>query len=98
MNIEFLDFAEAELDDAFEYYEDIQNGLGSRFITELKSTLSRIQHNPEAWQKFGKRTHRCLLNRFAYSVIYQIREDLILVVAIACNHQEPNYWVNRVNN
>jgi plasmid stabilization system protein ParE len=98
MNIDFLDLAEAELDDAFEYYEDIQKGLGCRFIVELKSTLSRVQHNPEAWQKFGQRTHRCLLNRFSYAVIYQIRVDLILIVAIACNHQEPNYWVNRVNN
>ncbi|MFT5544146.1 MAG: hypothetical protein ACI96N_003365 [Arenicella sp.] len=31
MNIDFLDLAEAELDDAFEYYEDIQKGLGGRF-------------------------------------------------------------------
>ena len=75
MNIGFLDLAEAELDDAFKYYEYIHKGLGDRFIVELKSTLSRIQHIPEAWQKFGQRTHRCLLNRFPYSVIYQIRFD-----------------------
>jgi plasmid stabilization system protein ParE len=47
MNIDFLDLAEADLDDVFKYYEYIQNGLDGRFIVELKSTLSRIQHNLE---------------------------------------------------
>ena len=98
MNIEFLDVAETELDDAFEYYDDIYAGLGNRFIEELESTLTRIKANPMAWQQAGLFTHRCLLHRFPYSVIYQIRSDFILVVAIACTHQKPNYWIERLEN
>ena len=30
MKIEFLDIAEAELDDAFKYYEQIYKGLGTK--------------------------------------------------------------------
>ena len=96
MNIEFLEIAVAELDDAFEYYEEIYQGLGNRFIEELELTLTRIKVNPMAWQKAGSLTHRCLLHRFPYSVIYQIRNDSILVVAIACTHQKPNCWIGRL--
>lgn len=98
MNIEFLDIAEIELDDAFTYYEDIYQGLGKRFILEVESTINRVKQNPMAWQKSGKYTHRCLLNRFPYSIIYQIRCNLILIVAVACNHQKPNYWIERIEN
>ena len=40
MNIEFLDIAVTELDDAFTYYEDIDQGLGKRFILEVESTIN----------------------------------------------------------
>ena len=98
MNIDFSDIAETELDDAFTYYEDIYQGLGKRFILEVESTVNRVKQNPMAWQKSGKYTHRCLLNRFPYSIIYQIRSNLILIVAVACNHQKPNYWIERIEN
>lgn len=98
MRIEFLDIAASELDDAFDYYDEIYQGLGNRFIEELEATLARVNSNPMAWQKAGLYTHRCLLNRFPYSVVYQIRNDLILVVAVACTHQKPSYWIHRVEN
>jgi len=95
MNVEFLDITERELDDAFKYYDGIYKGLGLRFIDELESSIERIKLHPTAWQKSSTVTHKCLLNRFPYSIIYQIRGDLLLVVAIASNHQRPNYWANR---
>lgn len=98
MRIEFLDLAEIELDDAFVYYDEIYKGLGARFIDEIETALNRVKTNPMTWQKCSEYTHRCLLNRFPYSIVYQIRNDSILVVAIACNHQKPNYWIERSEN
>lgn len=46
MKIEFLDIAEAELDDAFEYYEQLYKGLGTRFIEELETALFRVKVTP----------------------------------------------------
>lgn len=47
MDVEFLDLAERELDDAFKYYDGIYKGLGLRFIAELESSIERIQKPPE---------------------------------------------------
>lgn len=49
MNVEFLNIAERELDDAFEYYESMYQGLGSKFISELESSIERIKLHPSAW-------------------------------------------------
>ena len=98
MTIEILDIASKELDDAYEYYENIYSGLGSKFIEEFESCLKRISNNPEAWQAFSQYTRRCLFNKFPFSIIYNIRQDSILIIAIACNHRAPFYWISRMEN
>jgi plasmid stabilization system protein ParE len=95
-SIVFLELAQNELDDAFEYYEFQQENLGYRFIKEVMNTLELISGYPEAWTQSSAHTRRCLVKTFPYAVIYQKRDDMILVVAIASLYKEPDYWVSRV--
>ena len=94
--IEFLKISQIELDETFVYYENIQNDLGYRFINEVKESISLIQNYPNAWHNLSNRTKRCLVKNFPYGIIYQIRKDKILIVAIANLHRKPNYWKNRI--
>ena len=96
MQIEFLELAQKELDDAFEYYESQQTNLGYHFLSEVQNALGLIKTYPHAWSKFSKNTRRCLLKRFPYGIIYQKRDTTILVIAIANLHKKPNYWAKRV--
>lgn len=95
MKIDFLEPAEIELHNAIEYYNGISSGLGYEFALEIKRTLERIIQFPEAWSPLSKRTRRCLMNRFPYGVIYQIRKENILIIAIMHLHQKPTSWKNR---
>ena len=97
MNIEFLEPAQYELDGAVEYYNQQLDGLGSEFLSEVIDSLGRIAEYPDAWQQLSNRTRRCLLHRFPYGIIYQKREDLILVVAISNLHRKPDYWQNLID-
>ena len=54
MKIEFLKPAQLELDEAFEFYEFEQQGLGHRFFKEVKSAIHRIDEFPLAWQNITK--------------------------------------------
>lgn len=49
MNIEFLESAQYELDDAVEYYNQQRNNLGYEFLSEVVDSLSRIAEYPNAW-------------------------------------------------
>ncbi|MFW0860299.1 MAG: type II toxin-antitoxin system RelE/ParE family toxin [Dehalococcoidia bacterium] len=96
MNIEFLDVAEAEFTEAIAYYNQQSEGLGYEFAAEVRRTISRIVQYPEAWAPLSKRTRRCRTNRFPYGVIYQVRSETILIVAIMHLRQDPQTWKDRV--
>jgi toxin ParE2 len=96
MRINFLEIAKFELDYAIEYYNHESTGLGDGFLTEILNVLDRIGQFPEAWHPYSKRTRRCQTRRFPYGVIYQIRGNEILVVAVANLHRKPDYWKDRV--
>ena len=82
--------------EAIAYYESREPGLGSRFAEEVERTSERILQYPEAWAPISKRTRRCLTNKFPYALIYQIRQDVILIVAVMHLHREPQSWRGRL--
>ena len=96
MKIDFLDAAKSEFEDAVDYYDEQRFGLGLEFEEELEQALERIDHYPEAWSPLSSRVRRCVLNRFPYSVIYEIRSEIIIIVAIQHHHKEPESWRSRV--
>jgi len=97
MRTRFLEIAQIELDEAVAYYNHEVSGLGQEFLTEVSKTLDRIGRFPEAWHPCSKRTRRCRTRRFPFGIIYQIRKDEILVVAVANLHKRPDYWKDRIN-
>jgi hypothetical protein len=72
MKTSFLDAAQSEFVDAIDYYDDRRSGLGFEFAEEVEHALQRINHYPEAWSPLSLRVRRCVVNRFPYSVIYEI--------------------------
>jgi len=96
MRVEFLQSAEDEFAEAIAYYNEQSEGLGLELAVELKRTIGRILDYPFAWMLLATRTRRCRLNRFPYAVLYQVRDSLILVVAIQNLHKHPESWKSRL--
>ena len=97
MVVKFLAPAQAELTEAVAYYHSQEPGLGSRFANEVRRTIERILQYPEAWSSISKRTRRCRTNKFPYGIIYQIRGDVLLIVAVMHLHREPRTWKSRLH-
>ncbi|MBX6422792.1 type II toxin-antitoxin system RelE/ParE family toxin [Thermosulfurimonas sp. F29] len=97
MKIEFLEAAKEEFEEAIEYYEIQQKGLGLRFNTEVKRALQRIFLNPYMYPIVSESIRRCILHTFPYSIFYTVLEDekVILILAIAHHHRRPFYWEDR---
>jgi plasmid stabilization system protein ParE len=96
MRVEFLDPAKRELVEAIAYYNEESEGLGYRFAIEVRRTLSRIVQHPYAWPAISPRARRCRTNGFPYGIIYEAREDQILVVAVMHLHRHPDSWKSRL--
>jgi plasmid stabilization system protein ParE len=97
MNFFFHPKAEQEFDDeAVRYYEDCQAGLGIEFAEEVYATIARISQFPDAWSPVSKNTRRCLISRFPYGVIFQIKSGILRIIAVANLHRRPMYWKDRI--
>jgi toxin ParE1/3/4 len=80
--------AEADLADAYDWYEDQREGLGEEFLDEISITLSTVIEQPLRFPAIYRKTRRALVHRFPYGVFFQVRFDTIAVVAalhLACD-------------
>lgn len=95
MNFSFHPGAAQELDDSIRYYEECRTGLGMEFAEEVYAAIARIIAYPKAWSLLSTNSRRCLVNRFPYGVVYQVKEAEIRIIAIAELHRLPGYWQQR---
>jgi hypothetical protein len=96
MKIRFHPDAMMEFDAAAMYYEERQQGLGLEFAEEVYATIARILDYPDAWPPLSQNTRRCLTTRFPYGIVYQIKSDVLRIIAVANLHRRPGYWKGRV--
>lgn len=64
MKIEILEIARREYDEAKEFYETEQPGLGSQFKEQIRHSLLRIQQYPQAWPPERKEIRRYIVHKF----------------------------------
>ena len=95
MNYSFHPDAERELNEAIDYYNKCQDGLGLEFAKQVYSTIQNILLFPQAWTPLSKNTRRCLANRFPYGVIYQVTDNEIFIIAVMQLNRKPKYWEKR---
>jgi plasmid stabilization system protein ParE len=87
--------AERELNQAADYYNERQSGLGLGFAKEIYHAIQNILSFPEAWAPLSSHTRRCLTNRFPYGVVYQITDEEVFIIAVMHLNKKPGYWKDR---
>jgi hypothetical protein len=84
-----------EFNEAIEYYEEQQAGLGLRLKEEVDQHVNWIVNNATI-PRIRKGGHRRVnLKVFPYYIAYIIREDTLWILAIAHSHRKPEYWIKR---
>jgi plasmid stabilization system protein ParE len=95
MNFAFHPEAEEEFNEAIEYYEEIEPGIGYDFALEVYSTIQRSVEFPKAWAIIEGEIRRSLVSRFPYGVLYSEEQEGIYIVAVMNLHRHPDYWKHR---
>ena len=93
--IEFHPAARQELAEAIAYYNGEKEGLGARFLLEVRRALGQIRAMPNAWAKVSPRARRYRLRRFPYGIVYRPGKDSTVILAIMHLSRRPGYWKDR---
>jgi len=92
--------AKAEVRSAANWYNKEREGLGNEFVADIHLALDAIERAPEVYPhmettRTKRNLRRYLLQRFPYMLIYELRQDAIVVVAVSHASRRPNYWLRR---
>lgn len=87
--------AEADVSEAFAWYETQSRGLGSHFLLCVEAALSQIRRHPESAPVVHRHVRRALLRRFPYGVFYVLEDARIIVVAVFHAKRNPRKLKSR---
>ena len=97
MNLRIHRLAVAEIDHEVDYYESRQAGLGTELENEIDAAFSLILQFPEAAPQWRERPDRrvAVLDRFPFTLPYQIVGEDVVILALAHTSRRPGYWSRR---
>ncbi len=87
--------AEADLDDAYEWYEEHRTGLGDQFLAAIEAAFDQLRKTASVQRIVYKSVRQSLVRRFPYIVSYIIDADVVDVIAVFHAHRDPAEWKSR---
>jgi plasmid stabilization system protein ParE len=88
--------AEAEMTDAFDWYEDRVPGLGSEFLLCVDAVFNAIQRTPQNYPCVHKTARRALSRRFPYEIIFVEDNERVVVLSVFHAKRNPKRWRERI--
>lgn len=89
--------ADLDLQEAFEYYEDYQEGRGGIFFQQLEIALAQLRHFPESGSRFHGNYRRLLVPRFPYGIFYVVEARGVVVTGIIDTRRDPADILRRLS-
>ena len=88
--------AAKQLEAAGMYLEDSRKGTGVEFIDQVESILEVASDHPNIFPRVpgvsGDEIRRGLSRKYGYWVIYELRKQDLLVLAVWHGSREPQGW------
>ena len=97
MKLRIHRLAVAEIDHEVDYYESCAVGLGAQLEDEIDAVLETILQFPYAAPQWkGRRDRRvAALDRFPFTLVYEVKGEEIVILALAHTSRRPGYWARR---
>ena len=88
---------ENDLKEAFLWYEDKRKGLGYDFLLQIDAGIKLIERNQKTYPAEYKGTRKLLIKRFPYKIIYLLKEEKIIILAVLHGKRRPTLIKERTN-
>ncbi len=88
--------AETDIQQAYDWLEEAQAGLGDRFAERLQEAFHRIEAMPELYGFVWQDIRAVRLRRFRYVMYYVAFSDRIEVLAVVHGFRHESAWKSRI--
>lgn len=88
--------AQAEFDDAADWYEQRRAGRGAAFTAAVRQVLAEVAAAPEAHPLVYQDVREVLVPGYPYAVYYRIAPNQVTVLAVFHTSRDPGVWQSRV--
>ena len=95
MRVKIHPEARAELRAARNWYQERSPLSAIAFAQTVANATSRIREAPNSFPLADHGTRKFVLQRFPFNIFYRIRDNEIVIVAVAHQKRRPGYWSNR---
>lgn len=95
MIVRFHPGAELDVLGARRWYRRISARLEQRFVLSLSEKLLDLEEWPDANECVHRDVHRARLRRFPYYVVYCVRDDVLVILALPHVARHPAEWIRR---
>ena len=95
LSVVLRDEAQAEFDEAFDWYDARRVGLGFAFVAAVQEVFDRVAANPRIGRTVHADIRRGLVRRFPYCVLDRTHADRIEVLSVFHTSRDPAIWQGR---
>ena len=96
MRVQLAQAAQDELLHASAFYASKGGeALGRAFLDEFERATHALMVQPLMGAPFQHGTRRIVLRRFPYKLVYDVRGDVLRIIAVAHERRKPGYWQER---
>ena len=90
--VEIAPLSERDLRDAFAWYRERSAVAAYAFRTEAFDAIDRIAIAPLGKAADDEGNRRRVLHRFPYSVVYEVLDNTVTILAVTHHRRKPGYW------
>ncbi len=93
------DDADNDIEDAMDWYENKQKGLGKKYLFSVKASVKSIVKNPFAFATIYLQIRKANTKKFPYSLFYRINEisNEVVIFAVIHNSRSEKNWKKRID-
>ena len=87
--------AEADLAEAYQWYEHQREGFGADFLLCFDEALRRVCRNPDLYPLVHKTVRRGWIRRFPYGLFYKVDAEVVVVIGVFHASRDSRCWQSR---
>ena len=88
--------ADADIQATHDELEQVQAGLGNRFVARVREVLERIEALPEIYGLVWQDVRAARLRKFRHVVYYVVFADRVEVLAVLHGSRDISAWQSRL--